>query len=440
MKDVVISVKHITKSFKVFFDKSYNIKERALFWKRNRYEIHQVLKDISFDVKKGEAIGLVGMNGCGKSTTLKMLSRIMVPDSGSIEMHGRVSALIELGAGFHPDMSGRENIYINAAIFGLSRKEIDSRIQSIIDFSELGAYIDNPVRTYSSGMYMRLAFSVAINVDADILLIDEILSVGDASFQAKCFHKLQEIKASGTTIVIVSHSLGQIEQICDRSIWIDQGYIRLEGRPFDVHPYYMDYMGSKNITLDKKLSPPPQKKPEKKSSALEKSATVSVESSPPAEKKPGPQPEPSESKKRWGSQDVKIERVALLNAKGEETDAVKTGDPVQIRIDYSRIDPSVTKIVLGLGIFRNDGTNCYGTNTFIDHTPEVFLRDSGTALIDIPSLNLLEGVYLLDIAFHKEDGFSYDYWRECLKFRMFSDIQDVGVSRIDHRWSFPGES
>ena len=215
-----IEVSHVTKSFKVFLDKGNTIKERALFRSRRRYEYRQVLKGISFRVERGEAVGLIGQNGCGKSTTLKLLTKILYPDSGTIEIRGRVSSLIELGAGFHPDLSGRENIYINAAIFGLSKKEIDTRLDDIIAFSELEEYIDNPVRTYSSGMYMRLAFSVAINVDADVLLIDEILAVGDANFQAKCFQKLKEIKAGGTTIVIVSHSLGQIEQICERSIWI----------------------------------------------------------------------------------------------------------------------------------------------------------------------------------------------------------------------------
>ena len=186
-KETVIQVEHVSKHFRVFFDRGGTLKERLLFRERSRHEDRTVLNDISFSVKRGEAIGLIGQNGCGKSTTLKLLSRILYPDQGSITMKGRVSALIELGAGFHPDLSGRENIYNNAAIFGLTKKEIDARLQTIIDFSELGVYIDNPVRTYSSGMYMRLAFSVAINVDADILLIDEILAVGDASFPpARC--------------------------------------------------------------------------------------------------------------------------------------------------------------------------------------------------------------------------------------------------------------
>ena len=237
-----IEVRNVSKSFKVYFDKGNELKEKMLFWKRNRYENRVVLNNISFTVKKGEAVGLIGRNGCGKSTTLKLLTKIIYPDSGSIEMCGRVSSLLELGAGFHPDMSGRENIYTNAAIFGLTKKEIDERLEDIIEFSELQQFIDNPVRTYSSGMYMRLAFSVAINVNADILLIDEILAVGDANFQAKCFNKLREIKANGTTIIIVSHALGQIEEICDKSIWIKDGQIEQEGDPREVDIAYLDYM------------------------------------------------------------------------------------------------------------------------------------------------------------------------------------------------------
>ena len=240
-----IEVKNISKKFKVYYDKGTTLKEKVLFKNRRSFEERTVLKDISFSVKKGEAIGLVGHNGCVKSTTLKLLTKIMYPDSGSIDIKGRVSSLIELGAGFHPDMTGRENIYTNASIFGLTRKEIDKRVENIIAFSELEEFIDNPVRTYSSGMYMRLAFSVAINVDAEVLLIDEILGVGDANFQIKCFNKLREIKAKGTTIVIVSHALGQIEQICERSIWIHEGKIREEGIPRLVHMNYMEYMEKK---------------------------------------------------------------------------------------------------------------------------------------------------------------------------------------------------
>lgn len=196
-QDVAIEVQHISKSFKISYDKSKTLKDKIIFAKKDKYEIHQVLDDVSFTIEKGEAVGLIGHNGCGKSTTLKLLTRIIYPDSGEISIDGRVSSLLELGAGFHPDMTGRENIYTNASIFGLTKKEIDERLDEIIEFSELEEFIDNPVRTYSSGMYMRLAFSVAINVNADILLIDEILAVGDSNFQLKCANKMQELKKKG---------------------------------------------------------------------------------------------------------------------------------------------------------------------------------------------------------------------------------------------------
>ncbi len=236
--EVTISVCNIYKSFRLYMDKSNTLKARILSRGRNRYSLYPVLKGISFELRRGEAIGLIGHNGCGKSTTLKLLNKILYPDAGIIRIKGKLSSLIELGAGFHPDLSGRENIYINASIFGLKKREVDARLDEIIRFSELETYIDNPVRTYSSGMYMRLAFSVAINVDADILLIDEILAVGDEGFQRKCFEKLRQIKASGTTIVIVSHSLEQIKSICDRVIWLDEGVIREDGTAEEVCAKY----------------------------------------------------------------------------------------------------------------------------------------------------------------------------------------------------------
>lgn len=240
-KSNAIEINHMSKYYKMYYDKGYELKEALLFWKRSKYEKKLVLDDISLEIKKGQAVGLVGQNGCGKSTTLKLLTKILYPSSGTIEMEGRVSCLIELGAGFHPDMTGRENIFINAAIFGLSKKEIKNRIDRIIEFSELGDAIDTPVRTYSSGMYMRLAFSIAINVDADILLVDEILAVGDAYFQEKCFKKLKDIKDSGTTIVIVSHNIEQIEQICDRSLWLKDGKIVMDGPSKEVHKKYLEF-------------------------------------------------------------------------------------------------------------------------------------------------------------------------------------------------------
>ena len=235
----VIEVKNVTKSFKIYYDKPNTLKERIVFWKNNKREIKTVLDNVSIDIKKGETVALVGVNGSGKSTLLKLMTKIIYPTKGTITTKGKLTSLLELGAGFHDDFTGRENIYFNASIFGLTRKEIDSRINDIIEFSELGDYIDNPVRTYSSGMYMRLAFSVAINIDADILLIDEILAVGDQHFQDKCFEKLNELKNSDKTIVIVSHSLDSVKKICTRAIWINRGKVKLDGKPSEVIDKYM---------------------------------------------------------------------------------------------------------------------------------------------------------------------------------------------------------
>lgn len=390
-----IIVENLHKKFKVFYDKGQTFKEKLLFRNRNYYENRWVLRGISFSIAKGEAVGLIGENGSGKSTMLKLLTRIIYPEQGKITMNGRVSSLIELGAGFHPDMSGRENIYTNASIFGLSRKEIDARVAEIIDFSELGEFIDTPVRTYSSGMYMRLAFSVAINVDADILLIDEILAVGDASFQAKCFNKLREIKRRGTTVVIVSHALGQIEQFCDRAIWIDHGLIQSQGTPREVIPQYLNFMGHKH-----------DKTPEVVKS------------------------EPGEL--RVGNRDIEIMDVRMLSG-GEESYNFMAGSPVEIEISY-KVNKVSEGSIFGVGIFRNDGVHCYGTNTFIDAISTANLGDAGKVRFVVEKFNLLPSEYTLDVAIHTEDGFFFDSIDKVKKFSVFSNIGDIGVTRLNHLW------
>ena len=225
-----IIVEDVYKTFNVYLDKANTIKEKLLFiFSRNRKEKREVLKGVTLKIKKGEVVALIGTNGSGKSTLLKLMTKIIYPNKGKITTNGKLTSLLELGAGFHPDFSGRENIYFNASIFGLTRKEIDDRLEDIIEFSELRDFIDNPVRTYSSGMYMRLAFSVAINVDADILLVDEILSVGDEHFQNKCYDKMLELKNKGKTMVFVTHSMQSVKKLCDRTIWLSNGIIKMDG-------------------------------------------------------------------------------------------------------------------------------------------------------------------------------------------------------------------
>ena len=235
-----IIVENVYKSFDIYMDKANSLKEKLLFWNRNKKEKREVLKDINLTIKNGEAVALIGVNGSGKSTLLKLMTKIIYPNKGKITTNGKLTSLLELGAGFHPDFTGRENIYFNASIFGLTRSEINDRIDKIIEFSELGSYIDNPVRTYSSGMYMRLAFAVAINVDAEILLVDEVLAVGDQHFQDKCIAKMKELKNEGKTMVFVTHSLGTVKDFCNRAVWLKDGEIKMDGNPNEVIEKYLE--------------------------------------------------------------------------------------------------------------------------------------------------------------------------------------------------------
>lgn len=445
----VIEVKNITKTFKIFLDKSNTLKERIIFSKRRKYEERSVLKGISFDVKRGEAIGLIGHNGCGKSTTLKLLTRIMYPDSGSIEIKGRVSSLIELGAGFHPDMSGRENIYINASIFGLTRKEIDKRVEAIITFSELEEYIDNPVRTYSSGMYMRLAFSVAINVDADVLLIDEILAVGDVNFQQKCFEKLKEIKKDGTTIVIVSHSLPQIEQICERSFWIDGGRIREEGRPKVVHEKYLSEMESQRMDRIEVEEKKEEQKNEKRVKEEQKKEDQLIEEQEKKKKEDFDNNKKEELKKlpdfcsknaiRRGNQKVKFTNIYMVNQAGERKNLIRTGEKIKFIIEYQCDEENIDS-VFGIGIYKEDAVYCYGTNTNIEKIDFLLLRKSGKVEIEIPFLQLLAGKYNVNIAVHSKDGIEiYDYIWNVIEFQTFNTKGDDGLFRMQSVWYHNGK-
>ncbi len=444
--ETVISVRNVKKMFRVYRDRGNTLKDRILFAGRRKYEEHWVLNGVSFDVKRGEAIGLIGQNGCGKSTTLKMLTKILYPDEGTIEMKGRVSSLIELGAGFHPDLSGRENIYTNASIFGLSRKEIDARLEDIIAFSELEAFIDDPVRTYSSGMYMRLAFAVAINVDADILLIDEILAVGDAAFQAKCFNKLREIKGQGTTIVIVSHSLSQIEQICERSIWIMDGKIRMEGPPREVHAEYMAYMSEK---VDRERGAAARKeeqkeKEEPKAAEPEPAAeeTAEQESTPEAGEAAEEEPEEEDPQKpngnRWGSREAEITSVEVLNGNGKAQTLFDPQEDITVRIRY-RSKVALDDVVLGLALYRTDGVYIYGTNSLLDKTGVVKLEGTGTIDLNMRRVGLNQGEYSVDLALHRPDGFSYDFWRNTCTFTISERRSEVGIISLDHEWQIRKE-
>ncbi len=391
-QEIVIDVVGVSKSFKVYKDKSNTLKDTILFKKRNAYENRQVLNNVSFSIKKGEAVGLIGHNGCGKSTTLKLLTRIIYPDSGTVNIKGRVSSLLELGAGFHPDMSGRENIYNNASVFGLTKQEIDARLDEIIDFSELEEFIDNPVRTYSSGMYMRLAFSVAINVNADILLIDEILAVGDANFQLKCAQKMQEIKKAGTTIVIVSHSLGQIEELCDRTIWLNAGEIVEEGVPHYVHKNYLERMSEKRKNRSEK-----ERLREEEAKALE----------------------------------LAFERVECRNIKNEYQNIFVTGDDIGTIVTYNMKKPQ--KVNIRFTVFRSDYMMCYECTTHA-RDMEVELKQHGTFELWLQDVQLLPGHYMIDLDFYTEDRILINTFRSVCCFEIYPTTTERGMYRMQHVW------
>ena len=407
-----IEVDHIAKHFKIYHDKPSTLKDRLLHVINKAYTEFYALKDVSFTIAKGEAVGLIGHNGCGKSTLLKLLTRIIYPDCGKITMNGRISSLLELGAGFHPDFTGRENIYTNAAIFGLSHGEIDRRLASIIDFSELGEFIDNPVRTYSSGMYMRLAFSVAIHVNPEILLIDEILAVGDANFQKKCLDKIREFKLQGVTIVIVSHDLSTIERICDRALWLEDGIVQRDGDPREVVTAYMSSMATRMNAAQLEQNAAPEQSPE----AAE---APSAAGAPPSE----------------GAKELEITSVAMLGADGVERRVFDTEDSADIRIGY-RVNRAVPAARFGIGVFSADGRQCYGTNTQIDgqSIPTDGLGDGGLMTVHIGRLGLVEGSYWLDVALEDENGYPFDYQRRRFEFSTVSTTKDTGVARLPHDW------
>ena len=413
--DYAIRVKNVEKYFKVYMDKGNMLKERIIFANRNKYEKRQILNGISFDIPKGQAVGLIGRNGCGKSTTLKMLTKILKPNAGEVEVNGRVSSLIELGAGFHPDMTGRENIYINATIFGLDKEEIDARLDDIIRFSELEDYIDNPVRTYSSGMYMRLAFAVAINVNADVLLIDEILAVGDVSFQKKCFERLKEIKEEGTTIVIVSHSMEQLYSICDRLIWIEKGRILEDGEPKLIGMHYLDSMEDDRIA---RLANESKEKlvDDRGRSILELTQNVHPEA------------------RRDGTHKVKFTSGNLYDRDGNPCQTFSTGDKAVLKLGYETGLDS-PKVNFNMDFVKDNWQYCYGS-CFTKPGDELpVLKKSGTVTFTIDKLMLLPGKYYLDVGINGEDGELYDNVRNIMQITIRNYVHnEFGPCTFEHDW------
>jgi ABC-type polysaccharide/polyol phosphate transport system ATPase subunit len=389
-------------------------------------ETFQALQDVTFAVPKGSTFGVVGRNGSGKSTALKLIAGITKPTSGSVKVQGRISALIELGAGFHPEISGRENVFINGIMLGLTKREIQQRFDEIVEFAELTEFIDAPVKTYSSGMYMRLGFAVAIHVDPDVLLVDEVLAVGDEGFTHKCLDKFAEFKRRGKTILLVTHSLGLVERFCDEAVWLDNGRKRAEGDPKRVIGAYVTDVERQEEQF---LASSDAK-------AAEGARVVERQAAAPPVAADGTVADMFQAGEgRWGLGGVEISDVTFLDDQGQATHVFHSGEPMALRFKV-RTERTIDDFVFGIGIFNAEGLCIYGTNTDIEEHEADALTGDADVTLAIDALDLVEGTYKLDVAVHKRDGAPYDYHRLLYTFRVKSRLKDIGIYRPRHHWAF----
>jgi lipopolysaccharide transport system ATP-binding protein len=399
-----IRFEDVSKKFILHRERSRSFQDLALNLIRRDNDSRKVfwaLRDVSFAVEQGETVGLIGPNGAGKSTALKLISRIIEPTSGRIEVNGRVGALLELGAGFHPDLTGRENIFLNGSILGLSRAQIRRKLDAIIDFAELEYFIDVPVKHYSSGMYVRLGFSVAVNTDPEILLVDEVLAVGDAAFQRKCLDRINDLRRRGVTILFVSHSAETVRAICPRVLWLDNGRLVSDGTAESVVTRYLTHTWATDAD---RLGPA------------------------------------GEGDRRWGCGRVQIVGVRLLNGDGQEKQLFHVGESLMVEMHY-QAENRVERPVFGLAIHRGDGTHVTGPNTRFAGCDIPYVEGAGTIRYTIPSLPLLEGTYIISVSAHNwEDTQGFDYHDRLYSFRILpSEGERYGVVTLRGEWSWHDE-
>ncbi|HEV8676623.1 MAG TPA: ABC transporter ATP-binding protein [Methylomirabilota bacterium] len=408
--DVAVALRQVSKRFRLYRGRQvFTVKDlfvrgghRGLFAGEELW----ALRDVTLEVPRGRMVGIIGGNGSGKSTLLKLVGGILKPTAGSIRAAGRVSALIELGAGFHPEFTGRENVYVNGILLGLSRAEIRDRFDEIVAFAGLDAFIDSPVKTYSSGMYMRLGFAIAVTVDPDILLIDEVLAVGDEAFQHKCVGKIQEFKARGKTILLVSHDLGAVERLCDQAAWLHGGRVQAEGGTRQVIDRYLQHVASEEAQA---------------LGAEHRQAEAAAAAG---------------SADRWGSREIEVVAVRLTDRTGQERYLYDAGEPCTIHLAFRAARP-IEDPVFGIGVFRKDGVCCYGTNTAIEGLGLGKVAGEGAVSVAIERLDLIEGEYFLDVAVHARDGHPYDYHSRLYAFAVRARVKEVGIARLAHTWQLP---
>jgi ABC-2 type transport system ATP-binding protein len=391
--EAAVAVDAVSKRFRLYHERNQSLKAALMRKRRAVVEEFWALQDVSFDVPEGTTFGLIGENGSGKSTLMKCMARILRPDSGSVTVRGRVSALLELGAGFHPELSGRENVYLNGAILGISQKDLTRKFDEIVDYAGIGEFIDQPVKNYSSGMYVRLGFSVAINVDPDVLLVDEVLAVGDEAFQRKCGEKFAELREQGKTIVLVSHSMVAVHNLCDKVAWLDHGRVKM--------------LDSARKVVD------------------EYTGAVQVDTHPDAE-----------GGSRWGSGEAKLHAVELLDAGGTPTSQTRTGEAVTIRLHYDLSKP-IERPNFGLIIQTVDGSHVSGPNSRDAGLVIERLEGRGHVDVTIDPLMLLPGTYDISASIHDWAGLKpFDVRRHIVRFHVEpgEPRETFGVVSLGGRW------
>ena len=405
---------------------------RSLVRDLNPDETFPAVQDLTFNVPSGRTLGVIGRNGSGKSTLLKLVAGNTKPTSGSVTVNGRISALIELGAGFHPEISGRENVFINGIMLGLTKREVGRRFDEIVEFAEMEDFIDAPVKTYSSGMYMRLGFAVAIHVDPDVLLVDEVLAVGDEGFTHKCLDKFSEFKRRGKTILLVTHSLGLVERFCDDALWMDTGQKKATGDPKRVVGAYITDVEKSE---EQQLAATDAKAQESAGTIDPDEPGSAALPDHPVETAEAPADMFRATEGRWGSREIEITDVQLLGPDGAAAHVFHSGQPLVVQLQL-RAALAMDDFVVGIGLFNAEGVCCYGTNTSIEGLRAVRIHGDATARFTVESLDLVEGTYKLDVAVHKLDGYPFDYHRLLHTFRVKSRTKDVGIYRPAHQWAF----
>ena len=398
MSEPAVSVEGVSKRFRLYHERNQSLKAAVMRGGRAQYEDFWALRDISFSIPEGKTYGLVGTNGSGKSTLLKCIAKILRPDEGKVVTRGKVAALLELGSGFHPELSGRENVYLNGSILGLSRKELDRRFDDIVGFAGLEKFIDSPVKNYSSGMYVRLGFSVAINVDPDILLVDEVLAVGDASFQRKCLEKFADFRKDGKTVVVVSHDNGTMRTMCDEIAWLDNGILREAGKPADVVDGYDD------------------------EGLSEREDTVT---------------DTETGLSRWGSGEARLEKIELLDAEGLPTAHLRCGEPMTFRQHWTASE-RIPSPVFGLLVETTSGIVAWSQHNKDAQHDLDDLVGSGSVDLHVPQLRLQPGSYVLTASINDYSLLhQFDFVKRWISFEVLPPTvshESGGIASLGGRW------